>query len=75
MALYNLNSTINLTTTAPLTTTTAEPILVSALVIGYICIFVSCVIFGFFNLPVKHFETGDGAFELNIILLNLIKSN
>ncbi len=61
MALNILNSAINLTTTVPLTTTTAEPIL-SALVIGYICIFVSCVIFGFFNLPVKHFETGDGKF-------------
>ncbi len=49
MAEMIFNTTIN-----PFNTTTISPHAdTNALIIGYICIFISCILFGVFNLPVN----------------------
>ena len=44
------------------TTTKAVPFSHVSLTTGYICVFVSTILWGTFLLPIKHFNTGDGVF-------------
>lgn len=49
------------TTFSPLTTT-SKSVDQTSLIVGYACMAISVTFFGVFNLPVKHFKTGDGMF-------------
>merc|ERR1719215_2496007 len=50
------------TTSDFITTTESKDVPEFDVIMGYCCIGIACLFFGIFNLPVKHFATGDGMF-------------
>ncbi len=64
--MYFNNSTTTTTPSVPPSVPTEL-----TLVIGYICIAIACIFFGIFNLPVKHYKTGDGMFFQLLVGLSI----
>lgn len=70
-----VNSTVgpyfNTTTTNVLTTTLPNNITETNIILGYTCMGVACLFFGIFNVPVKHYKTGDGMFFQLLVALGI----
>ena len=54
----------NTSSSSLMTTTSLEPDKTTALtlILSYLCMGITCVFFGIFTLPIKHYKTGDGLF-------------
>lgn len=59
------------TTTSFITTTPSNGVSDFNIIMGYCCMGIACLFFGIFNLPVKHFTTGDGMFFQLLVGLSI----
>lgn len=66
-----MQSISNTTTPSHLNTTTIAPTSISSDLIGYFCLFISSVLYGGNNLPVKHYDTGDGMFFQLVVAISI----
>ncbi len=53
------------------TTTQVIPLNHVSLTTGYICIFISTILWGCYLMPVKHYDTGDGVFFQFIMCISI----